>query len=102
MKIYTHKTEERVLARLSKMGIPELENIQKLNELSGDFINLECTFPNGTKGKILDNQKMYLAAQTEIPGSDRCYGIAADEQQVVVYQYGCGGSHAVLVLWCML
>lgn len=94
--------QEKILKRLRSLGIPELADVTELNLLDGSYINLDCTLPNKTQGKILDDSKKYLACQVEIDGSERCYGIAADETQLAVYEYGCEGADAVLVIWAKL
>lgn len=91
--------EERLLEHISKLGIQELGHITQLHRLKGDFINLKCRLPNGKEAKILDDEKMYYGAEICKTDSDRCYGVAADENQLVIYEYGNGGSDAVLVLW---
>ena len=97
------KMEERkILARLRTLGIPELAHIQKLNELPGTFVNLECRFPNGTVGKIIDDSKTYLGTQIEKLAGDRCYGVAADETQIAIFEYGCNGVDAELIAWIKL
>ena len=93
------KAKPLVIARLHTLGIPELASVTTLAVLQGDYINLECRFPNGQVGKILDDSQQYLAAQVEIEGDERCYGIAADAFQIAVYSYGCEGADAKLVLW---
>ena len=95
------RTEE-IIKILHNSGLEELRSITSLNELPGDYINLECQLPNGLKGKILDDKKTYLATQVERCGSDKCYGIAADENQIAVFTYGCGGKDAELVMWIKL
>ncbi len=54
---------------------------------------------NGTSAKILDDNKKYLGVQVERSGNDKCYGVAADANQIAVFLYGCGGSDAELVMW---
>ncbi len=88
-----------ILQRIHTLGIPELTAISTLNLLNGDYINLECRLPNGDMRKLLNDDKTYYATQVEKIGSDRCYGVAADEQQIAVYEYGCNGADAVLVAW---
>lgn len=95
-------SQERILRRLHALGIPELASLQSLHELAGSYINLECRLPNGMTGKILDENKAYLAAQVEKADGDRCYGIAADSEQLAVYEYGCNGADAILVAWLKL
>ena len=94
--------QEKIIQRLHELGIPELKSITTLHELDGDYINLECILPNGKTGKLLDNNKKYLAAQVERTGNDKCYGIAADEKQIAVYLYSDNGENAELVLWVAL
>lgn len=91
--------QKKIIERLHNSGIEELKSVVSLNEMNGDFINLECTLPNGTKGKILDDNRNYLAVQVERPGKDKCYGVAADKNQIAVFTYGCGGKDAELVMW---
>lgn len=93
---------DKILRRLHQLGIPELCSVETLNDLPGDYINLHCRLPNGRYAKILDDQKSYLAAQVERASSDRCYGIAAADEQLAVYEYGCKGSDAVLIAWIKL
>lgn len=94
--------KKKIIDRLHSTGIEELRSIASLNELDGDYINIECKWPNGTTGKILDDNRKYYGIQVERQGSDRCYGVATDENQIAVFTYGCGGSDAELVLWLKL
>lgn len=94
--------KQKILARLYELGIPELKKLSSLNKLNGDYINLTCKLPNGHISKILDDDKVYFADQVEKNNSDRCYGIAADETQIAIYEYGCGGTDAELVMWLKL
>jgi len=91
--------QKKIIDRLHNSGIEELKSVVSLNEMNGDFINLECRLPNGTTSKILDDNKKYFGVQVERPGNDRCYGVAADEKQIAVFLYGCGGKNSELVIW---
>lgn len=93
---------EKILRRLHSLGIPELTSVQALHDLPGSYINLECRLPNGQTGKILDDSTTYSATQVEQTDSERCYGVAADDEQLAVYEYGCNGANAVLVAWLRL
>lgn len=91
--------KETIIARLKMLGIPELEGVDELKELNGDYINLESVLPNGQTGKVLDDNKRYWATQVEIPGSEKCYGVAADASMIAVFRYGCQGKDSELVAW---
>lgn len=93
---------EKILQRLHTLGIPELTRVQALNDLPGSYINLACRLPNGQTAKILDDSKSYAATQVERTDNERCYGVAADDGQIAVYEYGCNGADAVLVAWIRL
>ncbi|MGN1160637.1 MAG: hypothetical protein ACI4SX_00165 [Candidatus Fimenecus sp.] len=94
--------EQKILSRLHTLGIPELQKIQSLNKLNGDYINLLCELPNGQNGKILDDNRIYFANQIDKTSDDRCYGVASDGKQLAVYEYGCDGKDAKLVVWLRL
>ena len=78
-------------------GLPEVKD---LNVLPGEFINLEYILPGGQKVKFLDDNATYLGNQLESTlGGDRCFGIAANMDFLLVCTYGEGGSDPELVLY---
>ena len=42
---------------------------------------------------------MYLGNQVERRGSDRCYGLAADDEYLMVCEYGEGGANAEIIVF---
>lgn len=70
-----------------------------LNVLKGVFVNIEYVLPNGEIVKFWDDNKMYLGNQLHKKGSDRCYGIVADEKYLMVSEYGDYGSDAEIVIF---
>lgn len=89
----------QLLEAIRNLGIKEFESFKSLNLMDGSYLNLECKLPNGQTAKILNDNKKYYANQIDIIGSDRCYGVAADENMIAVFTYGCDGVDAELVLW---
>ena len=78
-------------------GLPKVEN---LNVLPGSFINLEYQLPNGQKVKFLDDNATYLGNQLECEfGGDRCFGIAAGMDFLLVCTYEENGANPELVLY---
>ena len=75
-------------------GLPKVEN---LNVLSGEFINMEYTLPNGEKAKLLDDKQTYLGSQLE--GETKCYGIAANMDFLLVCSYEENGENPELVIY---
>ena len=89
----------RLINEFNALGIADMPRITTLCSLSGAFVNLEYTFPSGEKIKILDDNKVYLGYQVEKPGSDRCYGLVADEHYLLVCEYGCNGSDPEIIVF---
>ena len=88
------KTKKDELIKLfNELHIPDMEEVKELYRLEGAYINLNCRLPNGEMAQI------YYGAELCKKGSERCYGLATDGKQLVVYEYGNGGSDAELVLW---
>lgn len=81
---------------LKTEGLPRVEN---LNVLSGSFINLEYRLPNGNVVKFLDDKASYLGSQLEIDGSDRCIGIAANMEFLLICSYEENGKNPELVVY---
>jgi len=87
-----------LIEEFNSLGIKGL-HLSDLNLLSGSYINLEYTLPNGQKVKLLEDDKMYLGNEIEIEGKERCYGVAADENYLLVCEYGCNGSDPEIIVY---
>lgn len=90
---------KQLVAEFNGLGIPDMEEIKVLHALKGSFINLEYALPGGQTVKFLDDEKIYLGTQASKQGSTRCYGLAADEQHLLVCEYGEKGTNAEVVLY---
>ena len=77
-------------------GLPKVEN---LNVLSGEFINMEYTLPNGEKVKFLDDKQTYLGSQLESEVDGRCFGIAGNMDFLLVCTYEENGENPELVIY---
>lgn len=77
-------------------GLPKVEN---LNVLSGEFINMEYTLPNGERVKFLDDKQTYLGSQLESEFGGRCFGIAANMDFLLVCTYEENGENPELVIY---
>ena len=71
----------------------------KLNSLKGSFVNLEYKLASGQTAKLLDDNKIYLGNQVCKRNSNRCYGLAADENYLLVCEYGNKGADAEIVVF---
>lgn len=65
----------------------------------GYVVNLEYPLPNGQSVILLEDDKVYLGNQVEMPGSDKCYGGVADDAYLLVCEYGCGGTEPEIIMY---
>ena len=78
-------------------GMPELE---KLNALVGSFVNLAYPLPSGMKAKFLDDKATYLGNQLKSEfGGDRCFGVLANMDFILISTYEAEGKNPELVLY---
>ncbi len=70
-----------------------------LNLLTGAYVNLEYPLSNGTTVKFLNDKDIYLGNQIERQDSERCYGVVANEDFILICEYGCKGSDPEIVLY---
>ena len=82
---------------LNVEGLPKVED---LNVLPGSFVNLEYRLPNGELVKFLDDKATYLGNQLECEfGGDRCFGIVASMDFLLVCTYEENGENPELVIY---
>ena len=71
-----------------------------LNVLPGSFVNLEYTLSNGTCVKFLDDNATYLGNQLPCEfGGNRCFGIVANMEFLLVCTYEENGANPELVIY---
>ena len=91
--------KEQLIEEFNALRIGDMPKITTLCQLSGAFVNLEYTLPNGSKIKLLDDTKVYLGYQVEKVGSDRCYGLVADNDYILVCEYGNYGAEPEIIVY---
>ena len=90
----------RIIEEFNALHVEGLPKVESLNVLSGSFINLEYTLPNGKSVKFLDDNATYLGNQLACEfGGDRCFGIAANMDFLLVCTYEENGSNPELVIY---
>lgn len=77
-------------------GLPKVEG---LNVLPGEFVNLEYTLPNNEKVKFLDDNQEYLGSQLESKSGDKCFGIVANAEFLLICSYEENGENPELVIY---
>lgn len=91
--------KDRLIREFNALGIADMPPVTELCQLIGAYVNLEYTLSNGQKVKLLDDGKIYLGYQLEKENSDRCYGLVADNNHLLVCEYGCNGSDPEIIVY---
>lgn len=92
--------KKQLIDEFNALKIEGLPKVESLNVLSGRFINLEYTLQNGENVKFLDDSSTYLGNQLACEfGGDRCFGIAANMQFLLVCTYEENGENPELVIY---
>lgn len=89
-----------LISEFNELAVEGLPKVESLNVLSGSFVNLEYTLPNGTVVKFLDDSATYLGNQLPCEfGGDRCFGIVANTTFLLVCTYEEDGINPELVVY---
>lgn len=92
--------KKQLMAEINELHIEGLPKVEKLNALVGKYVNLEYMLPNGKPVKFLDDQKTYLGSQLECEfGGERCFGVIANMDFLLVCTYEKDGLNPELLLY---
>ena len=92
--------KKKLIDEINTLHIEGMPKVEKLNALVGGYINLEYRLPNGQIVKFLDDGATYLGTQLECEfGGDRCFGIAANMDFILVCTYEENGENPELVVY---
>ena len=92
--------KQQLIDEINALHIEGMPKVETLNALVGGYINLEYRLPNGNLVKFLDDGATYLGNQLECEyGGDRCFGIAANMDFILVCTYEENGENPELVVY---
>ena len=92
--------KEQLIGEINALEIPGMPKVEKLNALVGRFVNLEYRLPSGERSKFLNDETTYLGNQLESEfGGDRCFGVLANMDFILVCTYEEDGKDPELVLY---
>ena len=92
--------KKKLIDEINALHIEGMPKVENLNALVGGYINLEYRLPNGKYAKFLDDGATYLGNQLECEfGGDRCFGIAANMDFILVCTYEANGTNPELVIY---
>lgn len=95
-----HTFRMQIIEEINALQIEGMPKVESLNALVGSYVNLEYRLPNGEKVRFLDDRVTYLGTQLEcLFGGERCFGVVANMDFLLVCTYGVDGADPELVLY---
>ena len=92
--------KKKLIDEINALSIEGMPKVEKLNALVGGYINLEYRLPNGENVKFLNDGTTYLGNQLECEfGGNRCFGIAANMEFILISTYEENGKNPELVMY---
>ena len=92
--------KQQLIDEINALQVEGMPKVEKLNALVGGYVNLEYRLPNGNLVKFLDDGATYLGTQLECEfGGNRCFGIAANMDFILVCTYEENGGNPELVAY---
>lgn len=89
---------QKLIDEINSLGIDEL-CVTSLNLLSGSYVNLAYPLPDGKTVGFLDEKRVYFGTQIEKKDAKRCFGVVADDDFILVGEYGENGAAPELILY---
>ncbi len=96
--------KRQLIDEINALSVEGMPKVEKLNALVGSYVNLAYRLPNGVEVKFLDDDTTYLGTQLEAEfgdhtGADRCFGVIACADFILIATYGAQGADPELVLY---
>lgn len=90
--------KKQLIDEINALQIGGMPKLEKLNALVGQYVNLAYPLPSGASVKFLNDGTTYLGNQFET-GGERCFGVLANADFILVCTYGKDGAEPELLLY---
>ena len=92
--------KQQLIEEINALGVEGMPKVKKLNALVGSYVNLAYRLPSGVSVRFLDDHTTYLGNQLESEmGGDRCFGVLANMEFILICTYEKEGANPELVLY---
>ena len=92
--------KKQLIREINDLHIEGMPKVETLNALVGSFVNLAYPLPSGVSVKFLNDGTTYLGNQLASEfGGDRCFGVLANMDFILVCTYEAEGKNPELVLY---
>ena len=96
--------KKQLIDEINDLHIDGMPKVERLNALVGSYVNLAYPLPSGISAKFLDDNTTYLGTQLESEFgehacSDRCFGVLANMDFILICTYSAAGENPELLLY---
>ena len=92
--------KKQLLDEINALQIEGMPKVESLSALVGGYVNLEYRLPNGQCVQFLEDGATYLGNQLECEfGGDKCFGIVANMEFILVCTYEENGANPELIVY---
>lgn len=92
--------KKTLIDEINALEIEGMPKLTKLNALVGKYVNLKYRLPNGREIQYLDDNATYLGNQLKSDfGGNRCFGIVANMDFIIICTYEENGKNPELVIY---
>ena len=96
--------KKQLIDEINDLHIDGMPKVERLNALVGSYVNLAYPLPSGISAKFLDDNTTYLGTQLESEFgehacSDRCIGVLANMDFILICTYSAAGENPELLLY---
>ena len=92
--------KRKLVEEINALQIEGMPKVEKLNALVGQYVNLAYPLPSGAAIRFLNDGTTYLGTQLESEfGGERCFGVLANMDFILVSTYEAEGKNPELILY---
>lgn len=89
----------QLAAEINALCVPGMPRVDKLYALVGKQVNLAYPLPGGQTATFLDDEAVYLGTQLVADTGERCFGVLANTEFILLCTYKENGAEPELLLY---
>ena len=92
--------KKQLMDEINALHVEGMPTVERLNALVGSYVNLSYPLPNGGHVRFLNDNTTYLGNELSCEfGGERCFGVVANMDFILVCTYGKDGADPELVIY---
>ena len=91
--------KKNLMKEFNSLKVKGMPKVTKLYELKGSFINLKYKLQNDKEISFWNNNDIYLGTQLEKEDSNKCFGLVASANYLMISEYEENGDNPKIVIF---